>query len=420
MRSSRWSSRGRSARKPVALTAALFAVYAIALGTHATPDSRLTAAEAHVLLTSESVVRDRDLDLRDQYEHRSWSSFYGGELHPTASADKAGRILEPQGIGLPLLLAPAYDAAGATGARLLMALLMAIAFACAAALARRAVPDPWATATALVLGLSPPVVAAATALRPEVPAAVALAGAGVLALRVRDDPRATPAFWAAVLLALVPWMGITGVLAGAVVALAMARWLRRRRRGLAGFAALEVVVTSGVVFITINDKLFGGLTPYAGRAAPGPATGLHDVGDALGRIPRVFELAGDTLRWAPFAVLALVGAWVLIRAHRERLAAVVGDHVNVEVVGLFAALVIGAQLVEGAILAPHLHGAWFPTRFLVPALPFVAVPAAWGLRRHPRIGAGLAVVTLALTIWMLAAGLWGDATLAPPDGFGFA
>ena len=56
----------------------------------------------------------------------------------------------------------------------------------------------------------------------------------------------------------------------------------------------------------------------------------------------------------------------------------------------------------------------------MPVLPFVAVPAAWGLRRHPRIGAGLAVVTLALTIWMLAAGLWGDATLAPPDGFGFA
>jgi hypothetical protein len=420
MRSSRWSSRGRSARKPVAITAALFAVYAVALGTHATPGSRLTAAEAHVLLTTESIVRDRDLDVRNQYAHRAWTSFYGGELHPTASADQARRILEPQGIGLPLLLAPAYDAGGATGARLFLALLLAVAFACGAALARRAVPDPWATAAALALGLSPPAVAAATSIHPEVPAAAALAAAGLLALRVRDDPRAAPAFWAAVLLALVPWMGITGVLAAAVVALAMTRWLRRRRRGLAGFAALEVVITSAVVFITINDKLFGGLTPYANRAAAGPATGLHDVGDALSRIPRAFELLGDTGRWAPFAVLVLVGGWLLARASREHLGAVVTEYVNVEVVAVLAALVIGAQVFEGGLLAPHLHGAWFPTRFIVPALPFAAIPAAWALRHHPRIGTALGVATVALTVWMLATGLWGDAALAPPSGFGFA
>src|SRR4051794_11095585 len=114
MRSSRWSSRGRSARSAAALTAALFGVYAVTLGTHAKAGSRLTAAEAHVLLTTESITADRDLALRTQYAHRSWSGFYGGDLRPTAAPDRAGRILEPQGIGFPLLLAPAYAAAGAT------------------------------------------------------------------------------------------------------------------------------------------------------------------------------------------------------------------------------------------------------------------------------------------------------------------
>ena len=67
----------------------------------------------------------------------------------------------------------------------------AIAFACAAALARRIVPDPWATASAFAVGLSPPVVTAATTIRPEIPAAAAaLAGAAVLALRIRDKPEA--------------------------------------------------------------------------------------------------------------------------------------------------------------------------------------------------------------------------------------
>ena len=420
MRSSRWSSRGRSALSALAFCAVLLAVYAAALGTHATTGSRLTAAEAHVLLTTESIVSDRDLDLRNQYAHRGWAGFYGGALRPTAAPDRAGRILEPQGIGLPLLLAPAIAYAGATGARLFMALLLAIAFACAAALARRVVPDPGAPAAALALGLSPPAVAAATSIHPEVAAAAALAGAGVLALRVRDDPRAAPAFWAAVLIALIPWIGLPAVVPAAAVALAMTRWLRRRRRGMAGFAALEVVLTSAVVFITINDRLFGGLTPYASRLASGPPTGLHDAGDVLGRLPRVAELLGDTLRWAPFAAMALLGGWLLIRARRERLAAVVSDHVHVEVVATFAFLVLGAQLFGAGLLAPHVHGAWFPTRLLVAALPFAAAPAAWALRRHPRAGAALALVTVALTVWMLVSALFGDATLAPPDGFGFA
>jgi hypothetical protein len=404
----------------IALTAALFAVYCLGLGTHAGPGSRLTAAEAHVLMTAASIAHDGDLDLRNQYKARTWEGFYGTPLHPTAAPDAAGRVLEPQGVGLPLLLAPAYKLGGTTLVRLLLAALAAIAFACAAALARRIVPDPWATLTALAVGLSPPVVAAATVIRPEIPAAAALAGAAVLALRIRDDPRAAPAFWAALLIAAVPWIALPAVLPAAVIALAMTRWLRRRRRGLAGFVALEVVLTSAVVFITVNDRLFGGLTPYAGRLQSGPATGVHDAGDLLGRLPRILEALAELLRWAPVAGLALVGAYFLIRAHRERLASIAHEHVHVEVVAAFAALLIGAQVVEAALLAPHLHGAWFSTRYLVPALPFVVAPAAWAVRRYPRSSAALALVTFAGTVWMLVAALAGDATLAPPSGFGFA
>ena len=97
-------------------------------------------------------------------------------------------MLEPQGVGLPLLLAGPYKAGGTTLARLLLAALAATAFGAAARSARRLCPDPWAALAALAFGLSPPVVAAATTVRPEIPAAAALAGAAVLALRIRDDP----------------------------------------------------------------------------------------------------------------------------------------------------------------------------------------------------------------------------------------
>lgn len=404
----------------IALPAVLFAVYAATLGTHAQTGTRLTGAEAHVLMTTASIADDGDLDLRNQYAERGWSEFHGRPLEPTARPDLAGRILEPHGIGLPVLLAPAYEVGGTTLVRLLLAALAAIAFACGAALARRVVPDPWATFGALAFGLSPPVVAAATTIRPEIPAAAALAGAAVLALRIRDQPQAAPAFWAALLIAAIPWIALPAVAPAVVVAMAMARWLRRRRRGLAGFVAMEVVLTSVVVYITINDNLFGGLTPYAAGLRSGPATGIRDGEDLLERVPRLAELTAELLRWAPVTALVLAGAFLLVRAHRERLTAVVGDHVHVEVVAAFAALLLAAQLGAAAFLAPAIDGDWFPTRLLVPVLPFAVAIAAWGLRRYRRTGAALIAATLALTAWMLIAGLAGDATLAPPDGFGFA
>jgi hypothetical protein len=416
MRSSRWSSPEHSARRTtLALGAVLFGVYAATLGTHAVPGHRITAAGAHVLLTTRSIADDRDLDLRNQYRERAWRSYYGGELKPTARPGAGGRIAEPQGVGLPLLLAPAWAIGGVTAVRLWLALLAAAAFACAASLARRLVPEPWASASALAVGLSPPVVAASTTIRPEIPAAAALAGGAVLALRIRDRPEAAVAFWAALLVAAVPWLGLTAVAPAAVVALALTRWLRRRQRGLAGFVALEVVFTSAVVFITINDRLYGGLTPYALRARPGPATGLHDADDLLARIPRVFELLGQ-LWWAPFTALGLAGLWLLWRSRHTRLASAIAEHVHVEVVAAFAALAIIAQVLEAGLLAPRISGPWFTGRLLVPALPFAAALAAWGLRRFPRVGSLLAAATVGLTVWTLIAALFGDATLAPPHG----
>ena len=67
----------------------------------------------------------------------------------------------------------------------------------------------------------------------------------------------------------------------------------------------------------------------------------------------------------------------------QRLATVVAEQVNVEVVAAFMGLVVGAQVLEAAFLAPRISGPWFHARLLVPALPFGAALAAWGLRRFP-------------------------------------
>ena len=79
---------------------------------------------------------------------------------------------------------------------LFLAAIAAIGFVLAAALARRLVPEPWATGAALVAGLSPPALMASTTIAPDAVAATVLAGAALLALRIRERPRRRWAFGA--------------------------------------------------------------------------------------------------------------------------------------------------------------------------------------------------------------------------------
>ena len=87
-------------------------------------------------------------------------------------------------MGFPLLIAPAYALGGPRGVELFLAAIAALAIALAYRLALRVAPDPWALGAALAVGLSPPLLAYSTAVYPELPAAAALAGATLLAVRL--------------------------------------------------------------------------------------------------------------------------------------------------------------------------------------------------------------------------------------------
>jgi hypothetical protein len=241
----------------------------------------------------------------------------------------------------------------------------------------------------------------ATTIAPDPLAAALLAGAGALALRVREDPQPAHATWAAVLIAAVPWVGLRFAAPAVVVAVAVTRWLRRRRRGLAGFVALEVVLFSVVTFVSINDRLYGGLTPYAVLPPPGP-TGADGAAAHLERWPRLLGLWLDPgvglVRWAPFALLALAAPALLWRARRTRLVAAIPGYVDVEVGAGFLAAACGAQVLAAAFLAPTVAGPWPPGHLLLCVLPLGGALAALALRRFPRAGGALAVVTVGASV----------------------
>jgi hypothetical protein len=366
----------------------------------------------------ESIVSDHDTDLADEYRAREWSDFYDRRLPP------AGRLVdhrraEPGEVGLALLVAPGYALAGPTGAELVIAALAALAFALSVALARRLVPEPWATAAPVVVALSPPALAYSTAIYPEMPAAAALAGAALLALRARERPQVRMAAAAAACLAALPWLGVKFLPAGAVIGGALVGWMLRRHRGLAALVAAEVAFTSLVTFVSFNDKVFSGVTPFAALAPGATATGADTAGDYAGRADRLVGLWLDRdaglLRWAPFLALAFVGAWLLWRSRRERVARAVREQADRESAALLLCATAAAQVLTAALLAPFLSGPWFAGRQVVAALPLLGALAAMGLRRAPRLGTALGAATLAGSVWLYLAVRVGGDHLARPD-----
>jgi hypothetical protein len=406
-------------RRALLLWLVIFAAFAATAGLPASPGDDVSAAEARTLLVAESVVSDGDLDLRDDYGAAAWRDFYAGDLAPRAGP-RNGRLFDPVGIAFPLLIAPAYALGGAIAVELFLAAIAAVGFVLAAALARRLVPEPWATGAALVTALSPPALMASTTIAPDAVAATVLAGAALLALRIRERPMLRWAFWCAVLVAALPWLGAKFAAPAAIVALAAARWLRRRQRGMAGLVALEVVIFSVVLYVTVDDSLYGGPFPAALLSNPG-ATGASGVGAHLARAPRLLGLWIDrdvgVLRWAPFAALSFVALWLLARSRRERLALALSGQIDVEVTAAFYVLVCGATVAFASFLAPTIAGPWPPGHELTCVLPVGAALAAWGLRRVPRTGRALAALTILASVWVLVAARIDDgAGTGPPHG----
>ncbi len=405
--------------KAVALFVVLLAAYAATLTLPGRGSDERSTREARVLMVATSLHEDGDLTVADEYADHAYRDFHRGALQPPAEPHE-GRLLEPVDIGLPVVAAPLLGLGGVTAVALLCAAAMALAMTLGAVLARRIVPDPWATGAALAVGLSPPALGAATAIGPEPLGAALLAGAAICALRVRDAHPSPPlglAIACGIQLAVLPWLSAEMALTGLVVAAALVRWMARAGRRLQGIVAVELVVFSAIVYVSVNERLFGGVTPEV--VDGGSVTGAGDVVDHLERVTRLVTLWVDPqsglLAWAPVLGLGFLALWLLWRSRHERLALAMPEQRDAEVAATLCALMCGAQLLVAAFSARAENGPWFPGLHLVAVLPAACALCAWGLRRTPRAGVALAALTVAIAVWLVIAVATGSTGLAPPD-----
>ena len=142
------------------------------------------------------------------------------------------------------------------------------------------VPDPWATWAALAAGASPVALGHATVLVPALLAGALLAGACLCALRMRERPLMRDAFGGAAMLAVLPWLDPWLLVPALPVAVLLARWTARRGRSMVALGTVEIQLASLVFYVSLNERLYGGVTPLASLG--GPATGASTAGRARG------------------------------------------------------------------------------------------------------------------------------------------
>jgi hypothetical protein len=415
-RCSRWSSPARWEPEPLRLAAVwlvLFAAYAATLGTHATARSDYGGDEPHHLLAAESIVSDGDIDLRDEYATRAYRSWHPAPLAPTARPLPSGVLHEPQGLGFGALIAPAYALGGPRAVELWLAAIAALGFALAALLARRIVPEPWASAGAALAGLSPPAVGLAASIAPELVGGTLLAGAALCALAVREQPRLRPAAAGAAMLALLPWLSPMLIVPAVPIAVPLVQWARHGRGRAGALVPLEIMLGTLVFYASLNDALFGGLTPDATATGDGPSL--------VDRLPRLvgmwLDRDGGMLRWAPVLALAFWAAWLLWRSRREGLSRVLPEQRGAEAAAGLAIAVCVAQMLAVVLAVRGIDGPGFPGTTFAAALPAAGALCGWGLRRARRVGALLGVLTVAGSAWVVialrsgASGSWDT----PPD-----
>jgi hypothetical protein len=340
--------------------------------------------EPHYLMVADSLLRDHDLDLTQDYAEGRYRAFHPAPLEPHYRVrGRHGEIYSLHAIGLSLLILPAYALGGYPAASFFMALLAAL-------LARelRALVLAFTGREGLALGvawavaLSPPLIHYAGLIFSEIPAAL-LVAYGLRRARALGGSGASSALGWGAAMALLPWLNVRYALFPAIL-LVYAFSERPRPRTLV--AALAPLLLSALAVAVYHRVLYGFFDPRLvyGRK---PEFALGTLVEGLPGL--LLDQEFGLLVYAPLFALAALGLGRLLGGARRD--------------GAVAAALLSLVLLTAGSWDMWRGGFNPPARFLVPVVPVLALAVAAALAR------GLSSAATLLVGWSLWCGLAGAA-----------
>ncbi len=244
---------------------ALFLLLAVActfsIDIRASRRASISGDEPFYLLTTQSLLADGDLDLRNQYDIKSYRSFFDhpDDLWYQSAPTPHGRLLSPHNPGLSALVIPGFFLGGLSGVQVQLLLMAAATMSLAFLLADRLTGFRavcWVAT--LSIGLTATAFIYSTEVYPEFPAALALVVALLIAIR-RDAPGRYDALLPAVALTAICWLGTKYV----ALALPVAGYFLLRTDWHGQITLLAAGIPSAALFIWFHLHVFDGLTPYS-------------------------------------------------------------------------------------------------------------------------------------------------------------
>jgi hypothetical protein len=325
--------------------------------------------EPYYLLMTQSLVRDHDLDLANQYRDIAHSDAGRPDLVPQPGDPRGphGEQYSRHEPFLPILLTPGYALAGLPGALAVIAIFGALlARSTIRFLEDEGISDATTRTLFPLIAFGPPIVFYATRIWPEVPAAFCFLEA-VRGIRQRRPPRWIAAIFAVVLLK---------IRFGLLAIMLLVRVLRTKRQ----FAIAAAVVAVPLVIAWLIS---------------GNAMNTHSIRELLpsgaifywlGLFGLVLDGAAGIVFQSPLYALAILALprWRSM-PHGFRL-------------GMSASLLYIVYLIPRS----EWHGGWSPPlRYIVVLMPILALGAAvmW-----ERLGAGTRAVIALWTLMLIIHG----------------
>jgi len=348
--------------------------------------------EPHYLIIAQSLLADGDLQIENNHQRGEYRRFFGANLRPDfLRRGQNGAIYSVHAPGLPVMVLPAYAAAGYRGVVLFMCLIAALAalavFDVAAAVAGRlAALIAWAAVC-----LTVPFLPHGWLVFPETPGALVVGWAALWVWRPTEQ-RSITWMWRGLALGCLVWLHTKFVIFLAIFAAALVLRLWRRPKAIAWFCAPIVLSVAGWLYFFY--AVYGVIDPEA------PYGDYTRTFVLLRNIPRgllglLFDQKFGLLFYSPIYLLALPGLWLMMRRPDTRY------------LGAVLLLVTGAYVGSSARLYMWWGGSSAPARFLVPVLPCLApMIATAAVQVRSRAGRALMAVWLTISVAVAVVGVW--------------
>jgi hypothetical protein len=345
--------------------------------------TKTSGDEPHYLIISESILRDGDLSLVNNYASKSYQKdgYFRADLEPHLTSGRGGRLVPWHPVFLSLVILPGFALAGYHGAGVTMILFMSLSALFVFLILKRFASERQSALVTLFFFFTYPVLAYSFRIYPEV-VTVFLLSLGIWAcIRFRESGKTAYLLLAGVCAALFPLLHSKFILLTLGVALLAVLVARDRIRQF--FYFLAPVAVALVVLVLWTYYLYGP-NIVRGLTMTGEAGRFFGKTSFWGIFGLYIDRVWGLLPYAPLYLLFLAG----VPLPRER-----SDFKKWWV--FIPATVLVYTLVMGSF--KEWHGGASPVpRYLIPLVPLLVMCAALAFFNAKRLYTRVVIAVLAL------------------------